>query len=87
MVTMPFFFESGSCMPKLLFGIPPYKFLLCEDVNGDGQVSREDLFIVAENFGKKWELAAWNLRVDVNQDGIIDILDAVQVALVINPIA
>jgi hypothetical protein len=71
------------CAPRLLFSIPPFKFLICEDVNGDGRVTVDDLGVLREVFGNTVESANWNPRADLNGNGIVDIFDAVRVATVL----
>lgn len=60
--------------------MPPEKYILCPDVNGDGQVNSVDLMIVSISFGATPRSANWDSTVDVNRDGIVDILDAVRIA-------
>ncbi|MEK8128124.1 family 43 glycosylhydrolase [Paenibacillus filicis] len=53
-----------------------------EDTNGDGRVSVGDLAVVAAHYGKNSSSPDWNLiqKLDVNKDGVIDILDLAAVA-------
>ncbi len=74
------FVGTSLSMPRLIFKIPPEKFLLCPDINNDGQVNSADLMVIRASFGTAIGSANWNGRADLNQDGIIDILDAVIVA-------
>ncbi len=68
------------CMPRLIFRIPPVKFILCPDVNGDGLVNIGDLLIVGRSFGISRGSVGWDPKADVSPDGVIDILDVVQIA-------
>lgn len=56
-----------------------------EDINGDGKVSIGDLAIVAANYGKNSTSPDWNLvqRMDLNDDGVIDIIDLSAIAALI----
>jgi hypothetical protein len=71
-------------MPRLVFKVPPEKFLLCPDVNEDGQVNTRDLAIVGESFGAIRSSGNWNPMADVNGDGIIDIFDIVPISIALS---
>jgi hypothetical protein len=45
------------------------------DLNGDGAVTCVDLAIVKDSFGKRTGQAKFDVRADVNKDGIVDIRD------------
>lgn len=77
------FAPASRCIPRLIFKVPPEKFLLCPDVNGDGLVNAGDLLIAGRSFGTPRESVDWNAKADVYQDGVIDILDIVQIAIVV----
>jgi len=78
------FIGSTLCMPRLVFKVPPEKFLLCPDVNEDGQVNTRDLAIVGESFGAIRGSGNWNPMADVNGDGIIDIFDIVPISIALS---
>ncbi|MFC5529677.1 glycoside hydrolase family 3 C-terminal domain-containing protein [Cohnella yongneupensis] len=52
------------------------------DVNGDGRISVLDLAQVSVNYGKTSQAAGWDAikRMDLNNDGVIDIQDLVIIA-------
>lgn len=45
------------------------------NVNNDCMVDGEDMFIVGSAFNSRPGLAAWNPNADLNEDGVIDIVD------------
>jgi hypothetical protein len=45
------------------------------DVNGDGKVNCEDIAIIKADFGEKRGQPGYNARADMNNDGVISILD------------
>jgi Dockerin type I domain len=45
------------------------------DLNGDGSVGCDDLAIVKASFGKKTGQVGFDVRADVNHDGVVNILD------------
>jgi len=51
------------------------------DVNGDGIVDIEDIYLVSIHYGLKPEEPGWDPRCDVNKDGMVDIEDLYIVAL------
>ena len=51
------------------------------DVNGDGNVNMFDILSCAASFGSQPEDSSWNSIVDLNQDGIIDIVDIGLIAI------
>jgi hypothetical protein len=54
---------------------------LVGDVNGDGIVNMEDLYIVALSFGSTPGTPGWKPAADVNGDGIVNMIDLLIVAL------
>jgi len=67
-------FFDGEIEVKGIEGLPG-------DVNGDGIVEIGDLVIWANFFGYRVEYPGWNPLVDLVPDGIIDIFDAVIIAV------
>lgn len=59
-----------------IYTIPPFPW----DVNGDGYVGIDDIFLVATHFGETPEHPNWNPRCDINGDGYIGIDDIFDVA-------
>jgi hypothetical protein len=58
--------------------LPPPPPAIPGDINGDGRVDAIDLRIVASDFGKTSGFN--NIKSDTNNNGIVDIYDAVFVA-------
>jgi hypothetical protein len=50
------------------------------DLNGDGAVNIQDIYIVAHSYGTSPENEKWNSKADINHDEIIDIRDLYLVA-------
>jgi hypothetical protein len=65
--------------PRLIFTVPPVKFILCPDVNSDGHVDMKDVNAVIGSYGTVSGSAGWNPEADINRDGKIDIYDVVLV--------
>jgi len=53
---------------------------LAGDTNGDGRVNVKDLIFIATRFGVRQGDAAWDPRTDLNENGIIDVVDLVTCA-------
>ena len=75
-------FEFISITDDIISTVPPNISITVGDypawdVNQDGQVSIQDLILVARDFGSG---APANLRTDVNRDGVINIQDLILVA-------
>jgi len=51
-----------------------------EDINIDGRVNIQDLFILGKSFGSYPGHPRWDARADVNVDGKVGILDALKIA-------
>jgi hypothetical protein len=54
-------------------------------VNLDGKVNCADMAIVKADFGKKIGQPGYNAHADVNQDGVINILDLAIVSRQLQP--
>ena len=63
------------CAPRLVFQVPPVKYILCSDVNLDGYVNGKDAVIVGRNYSEVAGTPTWNPRADVNGDGMVDVPD------------
>jgi len=51
-----------------------------EDLNADGKINIEDLAIWGAAFGSNPEHPRWNAMADINEDGNVDVIDAVLIA-------
>ena len=52
-----------------------------EDLNGDGKVNIEDIYVFAQAFGSYPGHPRWDPRADMDGNGIINVIDAVLIAM------
>ena len=76
----------ATCLsaPRLIFTVPPVRFILCPDVNSDGHIDLMDIVAVSRSFGTVIASLEWNPKADINGDGRIDIFDIVLIASALN---
>jgi parallel beta-helix repeat protein len=55
--------------------------ILLGDINGDGRVNYQDLYLLATAFGSTLTKPNWNWFADINEDGYINYRDLLRVAL------
>jgi len=72
--------DFGTLMtsPTVTIGAPPGKR---EDLNGDGNVNIEDISIWGQAFGSNPEHPRWNAMADINEDGEVNMIDGVLIAI------
>ena len=82
LVVVAFASTVQTCLstPRLIFTVPPVKFILCPDVNLDGHIDLKDIIAVIGSYGAVSGSPRWNPEADINRDGRIDIFDVVLVA-------
>ncbi|MEM3731650.1 MAG: dockerin type I domain-containing protein [Candidatus Bathyarchaeia archaeon] len=70
-------FGELKTSPKVTIGAVP---AMKEDLNGDGKVNIEDIAIWGAAFGSRPGHPRWNPNADMNNDGKVDMIDAVLIA-------
>jgi hypothetical protein len=70
-------FGTLKTSPTVTIGVVPEKK---EDLNGDGEVNIKDITIWGLAFGSYPGHSRWNPNADMNNDGKVDIVDAVLIA-------
>jgi hypothetical protein len=74
------FAKSCTGSPRLIFNVPPIKYVLCYDTDSDGHINAQDVILVSRTFGTVSGGLNWVPAADINGDGKVDIID---VALIV----
>ncbi len=72
--------DRQEVMRRVLVWLAPGLLQPCYDFDGSGQVGAADVQLVASHWHQHTGDAGWDLRFDVNHDGVINVLDVLKVA-------